>query len=1005
MYKSLNDRLADQAKARAGKVALGKRVGGAADGRHHSAQARDVALEATNQASVAAPSTATGATSPALKGHAEANLNGAAHPGPSAPSSAAQSAANGALHTIAVPAQIASPAHAVPAALLERVEVSLLRDDDPAHHEPGSALRWLVDLYLKAAEQRSRHIAVVWPVFPKHLQLVHALATLERWRDGDKMGVRGMLYPVKSNVFHALNRYRLDHHALIRMYAPLQEDAQGAAQVPLKRGCRDRDAIVYAFNSRVRDATPPYYQNPALSELLPHYYAGPETSAWSSCAGALLAQLGAKLQGRSHATSLRSSNCVNLGHPAKAPDALFALDGRLNRSDLERMFRQLKLVGRTVGLPEVVLIHATRAIRKEASGWAGSLARFCMQLEEFFGVKAPGVLVVTDEPPAAYQLQRDLRKYDAKRAPELRWKHSEHAFRIEAQPSPVPNDGLLPTGQAEPRKPMPREIVTDVVDAQAAGVAQNFYRIAGELERERVDVKPLRDAARHLRRVAAWPCGARDVHEWLEESGADQDKHASMSWAALLPALTQFMHRGDAGEHHATLKACISRASKFVQDYENATPLALRMVHHVEARLRRAKQLTLVLPTEGHRRLARRFLGRYDRWQEGVTAEVVSTRVMLATTVELQGVLASLAKHGDLLFVGLDAAAESLRTLMVDDRVPKHVGLLLTQQNGQYLRSCLVPLVEHHAAFKSWKPRMESILRGLANVPPNDAVLSDTDLGLPSVRSAPTVNEASAEDDDADPNAWTVQFDDDRVVRRSPAHRVHLYDPANREASGRGFLPKEVRKLSPGDNVCLFTPELRDQVADALTKAGIALQRDVRYEELLRLYHQDVMAHVNDAYPSGTFIAKVRAIRAAILAAHPKWVEELPEEQSVRAWVDLGRTPFRSFSELRPQAPAKREHFMALASVIGMSESSARRYWDCVINPLRNARRHDGRNLSDECARMLLQPESVEVHKRVPRQTLNQLFDHAMQCLHTVEGVIPSEGGMQEGEAGRLRAR
>lgn len=76
--------------------------------------------------------------------------------------------------------------------------IPLYQDDGVQPSEPSSALVALADLYLHAAQHRSRHIAMVWPASLKTLTVVHALATLARWHEGDKQGIRGLLFPVKT---------------------------------------------------------------------------------------------------------------------------------------------------------------------------------------------------------------------------------------------------------------------------------------------------------------------------------------------------------------------------------------------------------------------------------------------------------------------------------------------------------------------------------------------------------------------------------------------------------------------------------------------------------------------------------------------------------------------------------------------------------------------------------------------------------------------------------------
>ena len=125
---------------------------------------------------------------------------------------------------------------------------------------------------------------------------------------------------------------------------------------------------------------------PTIGELLPHFLAVPGFRRWESCETRLLANIGVRLSRRAQAKALRS-NCAVIGDPGTAPDALFALDGRL--SDIERI-RALETLKKQ-GVPEVVIVNATREVRLKTKGWKGLLTKFCMLLERVFGDNAPGV--------------------------------------------------------------------------------------------------------------------------------------------------------------------------------------------------------------------------------------------------------------------------------------------------------------------------------------------------------------------------------------------------------------------------------------------------------------------------------------------------------------------------------------------------------------------------------------------------------------------------------------
>jgi hypothetical protein len=871
-----------------------------------------------------------------------------------------------------------STAGAPPIPRFGAAQVPLLKESETESSTPSHALGWLVDRYLELASTRKREIALLWPTAPKSLVLVHALATVERWTTGDKLGIRGLTFPVKTNVFYPLNHLRFQRRPLLKLALQFAETSPNSK---VTRSCRAKDPYLSAFNSDLKELADPRWSNPTLGELLPHFLSTPAKPQWDSCEARLLSQLCAKLQKRSQAAALRG-NCSIIGAPATAPDAMFALDGRMSSAELKKALLALKKVGG----PEVVIVNATRSIRREARGWKGALARFCLQVEAVFGADAPGVLIVADDPHAAYRLREELVAQNSKRPIQERWAPGRE-FTIVGQPCAVKNDGLLPSGTQESRVPAPREIDTAIVDAEAAKVVSRLNRVANAAEGGRENAKPVTDAMAYLNRIAALPCGTRELSEWLSHVEADDRARQRWAWSSAYASLMAYSHTGRAGDQQKTLAAAIETASRLVANCENATPFAHLLARSIEAAVEKHRRVVVVMSSTFHKRLASRFLERYDEYPGGRRFREFQNQVELIISSQLDEALNAVDRT-HLVFAGLDD--ESLRLLIVDDRVPTHSAVLLTQQNGQYLRAAMKPLVEHFPSFKPLKPRMESMLRVLSHLPDDPGLLTIADLTMPVFRIELCQETREGEETARDPEAWTVVLEEGRLHRR-PNHRVYVYDPASREASDRGFRACEVRALQTGDQLFVMSSELRELVEGIFKDAGIPLETDKVFEAELRNYHRQVSSLLPREFPQGSLIERVRALRKRILDAHPKWSADFPEEQAVRHWVNLGQAADTAFDQLRPQAPLKEAHFAAFVRALGMSDFEAAAYWQRVIMPIRNARRQDGRHLSDIYTHMLLQPESVMVHSKLSRATIQMLYARARESLCVVEALIPNE--------------
>ncbi|MGU5760661.1 hypothetical protein [Aeromonas hydrophila] len=855
--------------------------------------------------------------------------------------------------------------------------ISLFRDGNSYPSQPSSTLVALADLYLHAAKYRSRHIVMAWPAAPKTMPLVHALATLARWHQGDKQGVRGLLFPVKSNAFYSLNHIHFDRTSILRIANNLVEVNTNAN---VTRAMGDKDAFYFSLadSSFPQGVGDPFH--PTIGELLPHFIATTDFDGWQSCDAHLLALIRAKLKRRSHASALKM-NCAVIGNPRTAPDALFALDGRMSEAELQRACKELA----RLGSPEVVLVQATRSVRMEAKSWKKRLTRFCLMLEEVFQGNPPGVIVITDEPYAASKIKNELWEHNFKRNSSSQW-HTPHEFKILGIPSTVGGTGLLAPHVQETRHPVPREFDVFIVDADTAKSASRLVRIANAAPGGKEAAKPLIDAASFLSRLAALPCGVRHISEYLTGIEVSERTRVAFDWPSHLGNVHEFDHKIGVGDQRPALLECLERSSQLFCNYHEATPFAHKLAELVSNAARSAKRKVAIVFTSAlYLRLAERFLTEYDQYPDGLTYESFHERIQLLCAAHLEERLDGLL-GSTLVFAGLNE--DCLRLLLTDDRVSAHTVLLLTQRAGQFLRATLKPIVELMPEFRSYKPRMESILRKLKDLPEDASVLSTGDYVLPTFRVELSSDAySSCHDDEA--GSWVIRFDSDAILFRNEKSEMYVYDPASPRAADVGFRICHVCSLEVGDKVFVMSAELREMVEQALRDAGVPIQSDKTFESALRSYHEQIQKCLAQRFALGTLSDKVRVIREQMLALDPLLKGKLPGAQAMRQWIDLGRSLDTPFEQLRPQAPQREETFKAFATVLGLSPLEAAYQWQRVIMAVRNSRRLDGRHIADIYAYMLLQPESVMANSSIKRSTLNQLFDKARESIACVEFVGP----------------
>ncbi|ANF58648.1 hypothetical protein [Halotalea alkalilenta] len=867
-----------------------------------------------------------------------------------------------------------------PPAVAERVQqalIPLFRDDSTEPSAPSSALIALADLYLHAAQHRTRHIAMVWPASLKTLTLVHALATLARWHEGDKQGVRGLLFPVKSNAFHPLNHIHFERQAVLSIARSLEEVNPNPR---VTRSLPDKDAFHFWLTDRSLPKLQGDALNPTIGELLPHFLAPGDFKGWQPCHERLLALIRAKVLRRTSTKALQQ-NTEPFGQPGTAPDALFALDARMSEDDLRRACRELA----RVGPPEVVMIMATRAVRFEGPGWRGRLVRFCLMLEETFPQCPPGVVIVTDEPHAAYRLKNELWDKNSKRDPAKRWK-TPHEFKICGVPSTVDAEGLLAPGAAEASFPSPREFDVHIVDSAVAKVANRLVRIAQNAPGGRENARALIDAAGYISRIAALPCGVMHMSEYLASPDVSTRTRAAFDWPLHMGAVNDFERTVGVGADRPALLDSLARASTLFGNYSKATPFAHKLAEIVAAAAaRKRRSIAVVFTNALYRRLAERFLQGYDQFPGDVAFSSFQERVHFLSATHLEEHLPDL-EGSTLVFAGLNE--DCLRLLLTNDQIPGHSVVLLTQRAGQFLRATLKPIAESFSEFRSYKPRIDSILCQLKDLPEDASVLSTSDYVLPTFR-VELSSDISTANGEVDPDSWAIRLENGVTQYRRDTSEVYVYDPVSHHASEAGFRTCLVRSLEPGDKLFVMSAELREMVEQVLQDAEVPIQTDTTFEAALRSYHEQVQKRFAQRFPTGTVQDKVREMRQAILAVDGRLEADLAKEQAMRHWIDLGNSTNTPFDQLRPQAPLRESAFRAFAQVLGFSPLEAAYQWQRVIMAVRNSRRLDGRHVSDIYTYMLLQPESAMANSSIKRQTLMTLFEKARSSVVTVESANP----------------
>lgn len=848
------------------------------------------------------------------------------------------------------------------------------RAEDSQPVRVGRGVERLAHRLLEVGKNKRTEFVLLWPGSLRSLALAHAAATMSTWHDGDKRGRRTLIYPAKANFLHGLNHLLVDRAEVASLAASLYEPPRGS-NPNVKVSLPDKDAFMTSLNS-VKEVGG-VAVHPTVAELLPHFYSDRTFVAWTPCDGDLLRNVKARLGDKDHTRSLNDGAIRRLGAPDDAPDALFALGWRTDQADIELALRRLK----RHGAPEAVLLDLTRAMRKGNPRWKANAIKFLESIDVVWPEDAPGLCIVSDEPNVRSQIFRELNKRASKGGATAA-KLLKGGLPLVGAPCGASREGLLSNGSLEQTHPEPRSIRVAFTDTEASEVIGLFDRLCNSLKNENWQ-KPLAEASAYLLRLASLPSSTRVLSQWLDQAGVPMGAREAYTWPTYRSRLAK-LHTDPEFPERVRLDRLLRRADRLWVDYENGTPFARQLAELIEEHTRGTEKCCVVFTRPTARVLAERYFESYDGYPEGAGFEVLSDCVRFVTSNTLSLELGARGAE-TVVFAGLDE--ESLRLLVTDSRISSQAYVLLTRRNAAYLKSTL-KAIANSSDFTSLLPRVGPLLSQLPDFPELDerVLMSREDFVLPTFSFEQALAASVEEHADRDPNAWELVLENGQTVRRSPGSHAYTYDPLWSHTQTRGYRRVEVSDLTEGQRLFVMSAELRELTETALKNAGVPISNDKKFEEALRSYHQRVLACVVDAKIGSNLTDKARALRVSMLEQKdcPK---NLPEEGTVRSWLDVERLLGLDFERSKPSAPRHEAHFRAFAHALGMTDIEAIYFWKAVIQPLRGTRRADGRRVSDVYADMLLEPESMVVHRRLKPAVVNSLFSRAKENVYTIEAI------------------
>ncbi|KGV85635.1 hypothetical protein X879_883 [Burkholderia pseudomallei MSHR3951] len=655
--------------------------------------------------------------------------------------------------------------------------------------------------------------------------------------------------------------------------------------------------------------------------------------------------------------------------PDKAPGALMVMHHTTKRESWRIGLAAQALKG--PGRPEILLLDATDAASRANYAAVKRIPDFLSFAREN-GFSDAGAVIVTDDPKAFFLLRSQLRGSVSTLLTKVWAAESEEAL-LSAHPV---------VADWQPAQRSNSNFSVSIVDRDASQLALTFQRLTSAAGNEESPAyQALIETCMYILRLSNMPAGYTDLTTASAEAGESDYGSQQNAWTPVRLKLAAALASGALNQVHDAVERSLARAEQLIDDWNDATPMASRMLTEVRKYAVAGRQgISLVLPSNRYMLLAHRFLQR----KLGAAWAATEGRIEWHTLSAVGKTLAGARKGKHFTFVGINP--DVLRILITHPEVPHGTGVLVAYRQAESTLTTLTSMKEVNA-FKAYRGRIgllaQELERRLAEVP-NPLVIS-------KLREMPL----------------TFKFDDSGPSGEQAYYKFELEGGGRAYASGWVYrhMPDEdppfrraaASAIQPGDFIFDMSEELRAKLESSLQLNGEGVSSMVDpVRMLLKLYHDDVQRRCALMFKSTKRSALAREIHAKMVELDPKAADCRPGR--VYYWLAL-----QANDDTRPHASKDAKYFKAFCKALGISEEAAEQHWGFV----RNARRLNqylGRELVARYAEILFQPESAATYRKVPEDVIRELQHEALRCVHRVERVVPPPARVTTSKKGETSA-
>lgn len=815
----------------------------------------------------------------------------------------------------------------------------------------------LVNTLLAAADQRCITLCLIWPSKLTSLPLLHGLANLERLFAKDLRGLRTLLYPATHACRSGLHSVLVEKTQLSDLYRSLWAVQSDSSLVEISSTSSPAFLAALGAVNDIR-IQHPELPNPSLAELVPTFVFDPTQQEWITPVTSPLERTLSKVDRLQNRQGLRQKVNTEWSIPNKAPGSIMALHHTAKKGAWSNALKSPAL--KSPGQPEALLFDATDAAAQINYSAVKRIPEFLLLAREN-GLSDSGAVIVTDDPKTFFIFRTQLYESKLTFATKVMAAEAE-AGDVLLSPHPVAPD-WTPTQRSN------SNFSISIVDRDASQLALTFQRLAAHVGSEETPAHhALLQASLYVLRLSNMPAGYTDLTSASADAEEGDYSSSRNAWTPVKLALLAVLASGALNEARALVERAIERADKLIDDWNDATPMAARVLAEVKKHRGGGRRgISLVLPNNRYVLLAHRFLQRKfgDDWGS------VESQLEWHTLSSVDKTLTGDFKGKHFAFVGVNP--EVLRVLLTHPRIPHGTAVLIAYRQAESTLKTLECMKEVDA-FKAYRGRMgllaQELKRRLAEIP-NPILISK----LREMSMTFKFEESGQDCQNYEPTYYTFELEGDgRMYACGWVYRhVPDEDPPFRRAAASA--------IQPGDFIFALSDELRAKLESSLQLAtgGVSSLVDpVRM--MMKLYHDDVQRRCELMFKSSKRSVLAREIQARMVELDPQTAKCRPGR--VYYWLALSAK-----EDTRPHAPRDAMYFKVFCKALGISDEAAEQHWNFV----RNARRlnqHLGRELVARYAEILFQPESAAVYRKVPEDVLRDLQQDALRCIFRVERVV-----------------